>query len=382
MTAKQQGAFYTGQYRNLFAECGYSEIEIEEQLHKAWHAVFEDPETRFYFEDGVDAGYMVDTGNHDVRTEGMSYGMMMAVQTDRKEIFDRLWTWSMRHMYMEHGVHAGYFAWSCNLDGSKRAWGPAPDGEEYYAMALFFASQRWGDGEGLMNYSGHARKLLSLCVHRGEQGYDEGHPMWNRDNKLIKFIPEVEFSDPSYHLPHYYELFALWAEPADRDFWREAAEASRHYLHLSCHPVTGLSPEYAHYDGTPNDERGFGHFFSDAYRVAANIGLDWEWFAADEWQRGQAERLLSFFVEQDPADYRRYTIAGEPFEEKALHPVGLLAANAVAALAAPWNPRTRAAVELLWNTPPRTGDRRYYDNCLHLFAMLALSGRYRIWRRE
>ena len=36
-------------------------------------------------------------------------------------------------------------------------------------------------------------------------------------------------------------------------------------------------------------------------------------------------------------------------------------------------------VEWFWNQPLRKGPRRYYDNCLYLFALLALSGRYRIW---
>jgi oligosaccharide reducing-end xylanase len=36
-------------------------------------------------------------------------------------------------------------------------------------------------------------------------------------------------------------------------------------------------------------------------------------------------------------------------------------------------------VKKFWNTPLRTGVRRYYDNCLYLFALLALSGNYRIW---
>lgn len=38
-----------------------------------------------------------------------------------------------------------------------REWGTAPDGEEYFAMALFLASGRWGDGEGVYEYSRHAR---------------------------------------------------------------------------------------------------------------------------------------------------------------------------------------------------------------------------------
>lgn len=37
----------------------------------------------------------------------------------------------------------------------------------------------------------------------------------------------------------------------------------------------------------------------------------------------------------------------------------------------------REWVRMLWNTPMRTGARRYYDNFLYAFAMLALSGKYR-----
>lgn len=366
-------------YRNLLLEYGYDEAEIDRKVEETWELLFgEHEETRIYYPAGEDMGYMLDTGNLDVRTEGMSYGMMMAVQLDKKDVFDRLWRWSYQYMYMTTGENKGYFAWSCNTDGTKRSNGPAPDGEEYFALALLFASHRWGDGEAPLDYSVKARQVLHDCIHNGENGI--GYPMWNPDNKLIKFVPNCEYSDPSYHLPHFYDLFALWANEADRPFWREAAEASRSYLQIVCHPVTGLSPEYAHYDGTPNDERGYGHFFSDSYRVAANIGLEAAWCGTNDWMRQEAELIQAFFVDKDPADYRRYTIAGEPFEEKSLHPVGLIATNAAASLASPEGPHARSSVELFWGTPVRDGDRRYYDNCLYLFALLALSGRYRIWK--
>ncbi|MFC4597734.1 glycosyl hydrolase family 8 [Cohnella hongkongensis] len=372
------GAYHSGSYRNLLAEYGYDGEEIEARLESCWEQLFGDCEaTRIYYPAGDDMGYMLDTGNLDVRTEGMSYGMMMAVQLDRRDVFDRLWRWTHKHMYMSKGVHAGYFAWSCNPDGTKRAHGPAPDGEEYFALALLFASHRWGDGPPPLDYGVKARELLSVCLHKGEAG--TGYPMWNRHNKLIKFVPNCEFTDPSYHLPHFYELFARWANEEDRAFWAEAAEASRAYLQRACHPDTGLAPEYAYYDGTPNYERGYGHFFSDSYRVAANIGLDAEWFGATPQMREIAGKIQTFFSDKRPEDYRRYTIEGKPFEEKSLHPVGLISANAMASLADTDGRFARSCVELWWNTPVRTGDRRYYDNCLYFFTMLALSGRYRIW---
>jgi oligosaccharide reducing-end xylanase len=376
--SQSKGSFYTKKYRNVFNELGYSKEEINKRVNDAFNEMFYgDEDTRIYHPSGEEYGYMVDTGNNDARTEGMSYGMMMCVQMDKKEEFDRLWKWSKKYMWHESGKYARYFAWSCSLDGTRNAQGPAPDGEEYFAMALFFASHRWGDGPEPLNYSTQAKEILKACVHKGEDGI--GDPMWEPSNKLIKFIPESPFSDPSYHLPHFYELFSLWAYEEDRKFWSEAAAASREYLKIACHPVTGLAPEYAHYDGTPETTRGHQNFYSDAYRVAMNIGLDYEWFKADEWEIEEANKIQNFFASIDDInDYKMYKIEGTPLEEKALHPVGLLATNAMASLAARGE-NAEEVVRKFWNTPLRTGVRRYYDNCLYFFSLMALSGKYRIW---
>jgi oligosaccharide reducing-end xylanase len=381
MQKQAMGASTTDNNRNLFAEYGYVKADIQDKLQDMWNQLFHgDEDTRIYYEAGEAGAYLLDTGNLDVRTEGMSYGMMIAVQLNQRDVFDRIWTWTHMNMLMTEGDNAGYFAWSCNTDGSKRSNGPAPDGEEYFALSLFFASHRWGDGAAPYNYSEQARELLRTCIHKGEDGV--GQPMWNPENKLIKFVPNCEYSDPSYHLPHFYELFALWAYEEDRPFWKEAAEASRTYMQIACHRETGLAPEYAHYDGTPNDDRGYGHFFSDSYRVAANIGLDAAWCGGSTWHADTANRIQTFFADKSSEDYRRYQIDGTPFEEKALHPVGLIATNAMASLAVPEGAHARACVELFWQTPVRTGVRRYYDNCLYAFSMLALSGNFKIWLPE
>lgn len=388
------GAFITGEYRNVFAEIGKSGEEIEKKLRDAVETFFYGSEKeRIYHPAGEDMGYLEDTGNHDARTEGMSYGMMLCVQLDMKEEFDRIWKWSKTYMYMDSGENKGYFAWSCKVTGEKNAYGPAPDGEEFYAMALFFASHRWGDGEGIFNYSQEARDILHSCVHKGE-GENPGAPMWNRRNKQILFVPGAEFTDPSYHLPHFYELFALWADEADREFWKQAADASREYLAKVCHPVTGMNPEYGEFDGRPMSKRmpwGETHdrFYSDAYRTAANIGLDFSWFGTDQGHYGAPLRLMRFLGTDLEAARCVFEVDGTPTDMTVLHPLGLLAATAQGALTVPrkesddpesdWNVAKRW-VEWFWNQPLRQGGRRYYDNCLYLFALLALSGKYRIYK--
>lgn len=384
-------------YRNYFAELGIGEQEIEERLNDTFDKLFFDPELKIYHEVGVDMGYVTDTGNHDVRTEGMSYAMMMAVQMDRKDIFDRIWKWTHTYMYLdEKQYNHGYFCWSNGLDGTKNSDGPAPDGEEYFAMDLFLASHRWGDGEGIFNYSKEARELLSFMVHKEDDG--KGEAMFDPKAKMIRFITCVNFSDPSYHLPHFYECFAKWCNPEDREFFLEVTKISREYLHKACHPVTGMCAEYADYDGTPHREDGdwgeHWHYYSDAYRTIANIGLDWSWNHADSWQPECAAKLQKFFAEQvGEKPFKVYRIDGTEEEENALHPVAILATNAQASLAAAdlaavsGDPELAAnaksyadaCVRKFWDTPVRTGDRRYYDNCLYMFAMLALSGHYRMY---
>lgn len=386
-------AFETKQYRNLFSLIGKEDQEINNRLNEIFETFFYgSEEERIYHPVGEDMGYLEDTGNHDARTEGMSYGMMICVQMDKKEEFDRIWKWACTYMWMEEGESEGYFAWSCGLDGTRNANGAAPDGEEFFAMALFFASHRWGDGEGIYCYSGQARKILRACIHKGENGRP-GYPMWNHENRQILFVPGSDFTDPSYHLPHFYELFALWADEEDRLFFKEAAKVSREYLAKACHPKTGMSAEYAEFDGQPmsrplpwtTDRHDW--FFSDAYRTVANIGLDYEWFGIDEGQYEAPEKLLRFLdARWDENPFEIYEVDGTSLHKPALHPVGLQVTTTQGILSVLGRTKEEESIRIakkwleeFFRMPLRKGDRRYYDNCLYFFAFLALSGNYRIW---
>ena len=374
----QQGAFYTGIYPNFLAEAGVSEEDALGKVAKAFDTIFFDPAEGFCHHTDPDAWCMVDTGNNDARTEGMSYGMMMCVQMNRKDLFDRLWTFAERYMLLKDGPNAGYFAWSVQPDGKHNAEGPAPDGEEYFAMALFMASARWGDGSGSLDYSARAREILRHALHQHEMVAD-GEPMWEPANTYIRFVPGMKISDPSYHLPHFYELFAMRADEEDRPFWKRAAEESRKYIALSAHPETGLSPEYADYDGKA--VLLFGKpwvYYSDAYRVAENIALDHLWFGPDRKLDAIAERIQRFFAQQDPENLRAYELDGTPQDEPAMHPTAIRAVLGAASIASNGPERLRFLKEFA-ELPMRKGKRRYYDNCLYFFCLLMLTGNYRIY---
>ncbi|MCX6032210.1 MAG: glycosyl hydrolase family 8 [Chloroflexi bacterium] len=378
------GAFTSGRYRNLFKELlNESDAEIQAKLDAAWQQLFygNDDTQRVYYPVGADMAYIEDIGNGDVRTEGMSYGMMIAVQLAKQAEFNRLWKWAKTYMYQSDGPYQGYFAWHCSTEGRKLSSNPAADGEEWFVMALLFASVRWGNGEGIFDYQVQAQQILDTMLHKEEQKTDLATNMFNAQAKQVVFVPQIgrnsSFTDPSYHLPAYYELWARSAKQ-DSQFWAEAAQTSREYFKKAANPQTGLMPDYANFDGTPYGNDDHKDFRFDAWRTLSNVAVDYAWFAADPWQVEQSDRVLGFLASQGRDSYaNQYSLAGRALS--ADHSTGLVSMAAVAALAASPE-KGKPFVQALWDAQIPSGKWRYYDGMLYLLGLLHDSGNFRIYK--
>jgi oligosaccharide reducing-end xylanase len=353
---------------------------------------------------------------------------------DKKREFDALWNWSKTYMLITDPKNpsVGYFAWSMNTDGTPRSTGAAPDGEEYYVMALYFAAHRWGNGKGIYNYKEEADKILRGMRHHPvltEMGPFRIHPEdspftppdhpwpspnnkerereaaakgtkvpvfrapWDRPRKetigpmvdedhfMIRFIPNVDvaFSDPSYHLPAFYELWSRWGPEEDRTFWAKAADVSRDLFSKITGPETGLTPDSNHFDETQimwSDGRTVP-FSYDSWRSASNWSVDYSWWKKDRRQTVLSDRIQKFLFSEGIDKFAdRYTLDGKPLSTR--HSVGMLATTAVASHAATPGPTSKAFVEALWNTPVPSGEQRYYDGLLYLMSVLHCSGNFRI----
>jgi oligosaccharide reducing-end xylanase len=367
----------TGTYRNLFADyLGKSDSEIQAKVDSAWDQLFygSDEYQRVYYPVEGDMAYVMDIGNNDVRSEGMSYGMMISVQLDRQEEFNRIWKWAMTYMYQTDGPYQGYFAWHCDSAGKQLAANPASDGEEWFVTALFFASARWGDGEGIFNYRAEADAILHTMRNKtAEDGI--ATDLFDPAAKQVVFVPSGRnstFTDPSYHLPAYYELWADWAAE-DNAFWKDAATVSRAFFHQAADPQTGLMPDYAEFDGTPTGGE-HADFRFDAWRTLANVAVDYAWYGVDPWQVEQSNRVLSFLASQGIDVYgNQFSLEGKPLSGD--HSTGLVAMAGVAALAA--HPEVgKPFVQALWNSKIPSGQWRYYDGLLYLMGLLHASGRF------
>lgn len=434
------GAYHTGRYPNLFAQqLGVSEQETHARIDAIYRQLFhgDGQEQRLYFETGANANgplaYITDWANNDARSEGMSYGMMIAVQLGHKREFDALWNWSKTYMEVTDPANPsyGYFAWSMNTDGTPRSTGAAPDGEQYYAMALYFAANRWGNGKGIYDYRAQADRILRAMRHRAvmtgtppfrihpgdapfvppDQPWPSINnraeaaeakaagrpwppvhkprpprpasvgPMVDDSHAMVRFVAETEVpgTDASYHLPAFYELWSRWGPVEDRAFWAKAADVSRDFFVKVTNPHTGLAPDRSYldasamqtFDGQPYP---FGY---DSWRTASNWSVDSNWWGKDQRQKGLSDAIQSFLTRQGLDSFPdRYTLDGKPLSTR--HSPGMVAATAVAGLAGTPGDASRGFLRAVWAMPTPAGEQRYFDGMVYLMSMMHLSGEFRV----
>ena len=373
------GAYYTGDYTSPFKTyLGKTDAEIQEKMDAMWNHYFKgDNNSRVYYENGNEA-YIKDINNNDVRSEGMSYGMMIAVQTNHKEEFGKLWNWAKNHMWHKSGDWDGYFAWKRGDNGSGGDDNCAPDGEMYFMMSLLFAANRWNDSQ----YMEDAQYILD------KMWSNYNHKLFNESTYIITFQPTQgnnQFSDPSYDLPAYVDLFSRWSKTS-QDKWKKALTATRDHLYKSSNTQSGLFTDYNNFDGTPKsvDFNGDANkYMFDAMRCAMNFGMDFYLFGADSTRQIEmAKRIIDHF-EKNGYKNGRFSWDGQPYGGDG-YTEGEAGANAVAAMCLRstegYETKMKTNFQKAWDTKFMTERFRYYDGLVHYLSMLHLSGNFKIWK--
>jgi oligosaccharide reducing-end xylanase len=329
-------------YANLFVSLsGHTAAETDAKIAAAWSQLFNPSgsNTIFYNGPGSDESYVEDIGNGDVRSEGMSYGMMIAVQLDKQTEFDRLWTWVKKHM----AQGTGKICWQNHTDGSKMSSGGAPDGEEYFATALIFASKRWGNA-GKYNYSSEAQWILNSLRTT----------YFNSSAHIVQFVAGSGNTDGSYVLPAFYQVWACF-DTANASFWNSAITAGRTFFHNAI-DSNGVIGDQSSFTGGTTKAAG-----PDTIRCVANIMMDRNFFNTDTWQTDTYATKYSAYVSSHNQNSTAATSCN-----------GLLGFGLPASSG-------KAFVDKVWSLAIPTGQWRYYDGCWYLMAMLHMSGKFQLW---
>lgn len=372
------GAYYTGDYTSPFKTyLGKTDEEIQAKLDQLWNHYFKGSDNqKLYYDNGQEA-YILDPNNNDVRSEGMSYSMMICVQTDHKTEFDKLWRWAKNHMWNKNGNYDGYFIWHCSKDGNPFNDNcNNPDGDIYIAMALLFAAHRWSNE----SYMEDAQYILKRMWKNGQGS------LFNTAQSIVVYRPYdgYDFTCPAYSLPAFFDLFAHWSN-TDQSKFAKLVMQTRSFLSKASHRTSGLFADCANFDGTPkivyyldNSDR----YMYEAMRCAMNFGMDYYLFGKDaKQQEGMAQRLIDFF-EGNGYKNARFTWDGTNGMQS--YTPGEAACNAVACYALmnkeDYKDKIITNLTKAWEASLGTGTYRYYDGIVHYLAMLHLCGSFKIWK--
>jgi endo-1,4-beta-D-glucanase Y len=368
-------------YRDVL---GLTDAQISAKLTNAINTLFHGNQaTQSIFTANADTGtaYIRDTLHRDeVRTEGMGLGMLVAVLLDRQSEFDQLWRFSISNLELKTGAAAGYFRSRCDLTEETQRSCIDPFGLQQYVTALLLANQRWGNVDGSPSYGADALHLLTLIRTKMQQngGIVDGVTNTFDSTAHLPYDEPVNGGLPylgtALAIPGYYDL---WAQVTSDSFYTEAAAASRAFLQRAAHPVTGLFPNAADFDGVA--VRGRDNFLAEAYRVHLNIAIDQLWGepSADDagWQAPIVDRMLRFFTSKGLDTYSSgYSLDGSVVL-KPEHIHELVMANAVIASISSV-PNRRDYISAAWLSPPPEGVARYYSGIIYLVGNLILAGRF------
>jgi endo-1,4-beta-D-glucanase Y len=319
-----------------------------------------------------------------IYSEGMSYGMMLAVMMDDKETFDKLWKFTTTYMQNPDGAQKDFFAWQLSGQAPYQRLdeNPAPDGEEYFAMSLFFAHNRWGSTEGIFDYQQQANDILHDMIYTQTE---TTRLMMHPEYKQVEFVTTIfaeSFTDASYHLPAFYELWALWAQE-DNEYWHEVAQVSREFFDKAHHPVTGLFSDYSTHDGEPkvtsfNPNSHKSAF--DSHRVIGNIAMDYHWFSKSDSLKDIVDKQVNF-IESEFDTFGNFIAV---YEVDGTREPGINfrgeGRNAMQGYGATASDLAFADEMLrsLWEQNLPTGEFRYYDGFLYMFSLMHAGGEFKI----
>ncbi|MBN2193044.1 MAG: hypothetical protein JW751_09530 [Polyangiaceae bacterium] len=350
--------------------------EVNDKLEAAYQQLFHsaDEEDESIRRTNPDGAYVVDVLTGDIKTDGLGYGLFLAVMLDEQEDFDALWAYAKKNLQYTDGARSGLLYWVCSDDGEC----PDPNGMSYVATSLFFASNRWGQGEH--DYAADSLELRDAMLHRQDDGVvDDVYSCFDAEAMVVKNSPigDIRFTTPAFMLPAFYEIWAEDGPAEDAEMLRDLAAAARDALVRVADPVTGLTWEQVYLDLTLGSPPGdfTDHFWVDAYRVGFNLALDIAWFGGNDDTQEVVDDLVVFFSEYaEEVPFDEYKRNGEELSET--RSIALAAANAAAASGATPSAGRDTLIRAVWELPVPTGQNRYYDGLLYLLALGALSGTF------
>jgi endo-1,4-beta-D-glucanase Y len=291
------------------------------------------------------------TGNQTT-SEGMAYGMLIAVYMADKKTFDAFW------QYVQHYMSSGLMNWQVTSAGMSTGSmsNAAADADEDMAWALIMADKQWPGG----SYLGAAKTLLTNIK---SQEINSSNNV--KDGNFLN----AGSTHPDYAAPDYYKVFASVSNDSG---WSAVTTAEYAQLSGAQNPSTGLIP----------DAVGGNTFGYDACRAPWRVGLDYCWSGAAA-AKSFLVPMVSYFMQ---VSQNGSAVNGIKIPVSTAGGTGQFNSGAItgpAAVAAMMSSSNQTLVNNSWNylyslvsSASNPGSSNYFSATLGMISLLALSGNF------
>jgi endoglucanase len=240
------------------ANCAYPTTATASQITAAygtWKSKFvvTDPAGNSRVQDPNDT-----TNPNRTVSEGIGYGMIIAVYMADQALFDSLWAYEQEANHLDDN---GLMNWLVTSSDNVAGTGGATDADEDMAWALAMADKQWPN----QGYLDKAKAQMEL-VYSLEINATSGLVKWGDKSNTASVHPD-------YFSPAYYRVFG--AVTGNTTGWSSAISAGYALLVASRNATTGLVPDLCLASGAPTANARDAIYGYDACRTPWRVGIDW-----------------------------------------------------------------------------------------------------------
>ena len=312
-------------------------------------------------------------------SEGIGYGMLLAVYMGDQSLFDNLWQYEQSHL-----DSSGLMNWEIGPDNQITSGGngAATDGDEDMAFALIMADRQWGTSGTLKDtYLNYAKVIISV-IWQYEVDHNRGEMLKPGDQ-----WGDVDVTNPSYFAPAYYRVFGeVTGKTQD---WNKVVDSSYSIIAKSLNAASlnqnnGLVPAWCNSSGTPVAAFSGAplYFQNDSTRTPFRVGQDYCYFGEAR-AFSYLAKISAFYAKVGVTNIiNGYNLDGTPHPEKD-YP-GLQAASFVgpAGVGAMSDPQYQQFVDEAYAdvaTLQLTAGTIYYQKSWTALSLLMLTGNFAVF---
>jgi endo-1,4-beta-D-glucanase Y len=239
-------------------------------------------------------------------SEGIAYGMIIAVYMGDQPLFDSLWKYSQVFKNENGLMH-----WYINAAGTEALGkGGATDSDEDIAWALVMADRQWGGAGSLEGTYIELAKAQIQRIWDHEIDHTRGDLVlagdtWN-NNPVF---------NPSYFAPNEYRIFGMvtgkvaeWNRVIDTGY----AALAKCLNAENGNAENGLAPAWCDAEGAPTGTNSAWNYQYDSARIPFRIGQDY-CYSGEPRAREYLEKITAFFAGVGAANITDgYALDGTP----------------------------------------------------------------------